>query len=125
MIQKIGQVMVYVNNQEASKIFWEEKVGFHVVSEHQEMGMRWIEMAPTADAETSIILHDKQKVAQMDSDLNLGTPSLMFFTKNLDQLYQNFSDKKINVGEIVNTPSRRVFNFSDDEDNYFAVMEHE
>ena len=47
----------------------------------------------------------------------------MFFTEDLDELYKDFSDKNITVGEIVNMPSGRVFNFADNEENYFAVME--
>jgi lactoylglutathione lyase len=57
------------------------------------------------DAETSIILHNKEFVAKMSLGLNLGKPSLMFFTENLDKLYNDLSNKNIKVGEIVNMPS--------------------
>lgn len=59
----------------------------------------------------------------MQPELNLATPSLMFYSENLDELYKDFSEKNIKVGELVNMPSGRVFNFADNEDNYFAVME--
>jgi len=59
----------------------------------------------------------------MSPELNLDTPSLMFFTENLDQLYSDLLKNKVTVGEIVNMPTGRVFNFADNEDNYFAVME--
>ena len=85
--------------------------------------MRWIEIAPTPDADTTIILHNKELVAKMAPELNLGTPSLMFFTDNFDQLHSDLTNKNITVGEIVNMPSGRVFNFADCEENYFAVME--
>lgn len=85
--------------------------------------MRWIEVAPTKESETSIILHNKEFVANMSPGLNLGTPSLMFFSENLDQLHHDLSNKDIIVGEIVNMPAGRVFNFADSEENYFAVME--
>ncbi|KKO55331.1 VOC family protein [Paenibacillus sp. DMB20] len=124
MITKVGQIMLYVNNQDEAVNFWTEKLGFDVISEENNgQGMRWIEIAPTKGAETSIILHNKEIVAKMSPGLNLGTPSLMFFVENLDELHSDFSNKKIKVGEIVNMPSGRVFNFADDEDNYFAVME--
>lgn len=58
----------------------------------------------------------------MSPELNLGTPSLMFFSKNLDQLHDELSNKNVKVGEIVNMPSGRIFNFADNEENYFAVM---
>ncbi|MGG3839848.1 VOC family protein [Paenibacillus thiaminolyticus] len=124
MIHKVGQIMLYVNNQDEAVKFWTEKAGFRVISEENNgQGMRWIEIAPTEGAETSIILHNKEFVAKMSPGLNLGTPSLLFFTENLDELYTEFSTKNIKVGDIVDMPSGRVFNFADDEDNYFAVME--
>ena len=124
MINTVGQIMLYVNNQAEAVDFWTEKVGFSVISEEDNgQGMKWIEIAPTKGAETSIILHNKELIAKMQPELNLGTPSLMFFTDNLDKLYENLSNKNITVGEIVNMPSGRVFNFADSEENYFAVME--
>jgi lactoylglutathione lyase len=91
--------------------------------EDNGQGMRWIEIAPSKEAETRIILHNKELIAKMEPELNLGTPSLMFFSENLDQLYKDFSDKRITVGEMVTMPGGRVFNFADNEENYFAVME--
>ncbi|PEA55625.1 glyoxalase/bleomycin resistance/extradiol dioxygenase family protein [Bacillus pseudomycoides] len=124
MINKVGQIMLYVNNQDETVQFWTEKVGFCVVSEEDNgQGFRWIEIAPTKEAETSIILHNKEFIAKMSPELNLGTPSLMFFSKNFDNLYSDLSNKNVTVGEIVNMPSGRVFNFADSENNYFAVME--
>jgi lactoylglutathione lyase len=124
MINKVGQIMVYVNNQDEAVNFWTEKVGFTVISDEDNgQGMRWIEIAPTNNVETSIILHNKELIAKMQPELNLGTPSLLFFSENLDQLHNDLLNKNVTVGEIVNIPSGRVFNFADSENNYFAVME--
>lgn len=124
MIQRVGQIMLYVNNQDEARRFWTEQAGFHVVAEEDNgEGMRWIEIAPTPEAETSIILHDKAFVASMSPEMNLGTPSLMFFSEDLDRLYADFKAKQVTVGELVTLPFGRVFNFADGEDNYFAVME--
>ncbi|MFT4415825.1 VOC family protein [Fredinandcohnia humi] len=124
MISKVGQIMLYVNNQDEAVSFWTEKLGFSVISEENNgQGMRWIEIAPKEGAETSIILHNKEFVAKMSPGLNLDTPSLMFFTENLEELHSDLSSKNITVGDIVNMPSGRVFNFADNEENYFAVME--
>ncbi|MED1019287.1 VOC family protein [Bacillus mycoides] len=124
MINNVGQIMLYVNNQDEVKEFWTEKVGFSVISEEDNgQGMRWIEIAPTKEAETSIILHNKELIAKMQPELNLGTPSLMFVSKEFDRLYSDLVNKNVTVGEIVNMPSGRIFNFADSENNYFAVME--
>ena len=124
MINKVGQIMLYVNDQDESVKFWTEKVGFTLISEQTSgQGMKWFEIAPSKDAETSIVLHNKKLIAKMEPELNLGTPSLMFYTKDLEKLHYDLSNKNINVGKIVEMPSGRVFNFSDNEQNYFAVME--
>ncbi|MCY9533211.1 MULTISPECIES: VOC family protein [Paenibacillus] len=124
MINQIGQVMLYVNNQDQAVQFWTEKVGFIVVSEDNNgHGMKWIEIAPAQGAQTSFVLHNKQLIAEMQPELNLGTPSIMLFSDNLDALYEDFKNKGITVGDVVTMPSARVFNFADDENNYFAVME--
>jgi len=104
--------------------FWTEKLGFIVTSEeNNEQGMRWIEMAPKKGAETTIVLHNKEMIANMSPELNLDTPSLMFYSDNFEHLHSDLQNKGITVGKIVNMPSGRVFNFADNEDNYFAVME--
>ncbi|WP_404460942.1 VOC family protein [Sutcliffiella horikoshii] len=124
MINKLGQVMLYVNNQDEAVKFWTEKVGFLVISEEDNgEGMRWIEIAPSKESETSIILHNKEFVAKMSPELNLGTPSLMFLTEDLEGLYSKLTAENVTVGEMVNMPSGKVFNFADGEENYFAVME--
>lgn len=123
MIRKLGQVMVYVNDQENAKKFWTEKVGFHVLADETAGPMRWIEIAPTPDAETSLVLHDKEAVARMSPGLHLGTPSLLFYTDRLEQLRSQLVEHQVTVGEIMDMPSGRSFNFADEEENYFAVME--
>ena len=64
-------------------------------SRDNKQGMRWIEIAPTNGAETSIILHNKEVISKMSPELNLGTPSLMFFSENLDQLYADLKIKML------------------------------
>jgi lactoylglutathione lyase len=123
MFTKLGQVMLYVKDQDQSKRFWTEKAGFQVIEEVNENGMRWIEVAPLKDMGTSIVLQNKEFVEKMSPDMNLGTPSLMFYTDDLTALYKELSEKEVKVGEIVEMPFGRVFNFADDEDNYFAVRE--
>ncbi|KEZ51562.1 VOC family protein [Metabacillus indicus] len=123
MMKSLGQVMVYVKDQDQAKNFWVEKIGFTVIAEEDnKQGMRWIEVAPEGGG-TSIVLHNKDFIAQMEPELNLGTPSLMFFTDNVDRLYDDLKNKGVKVGEIVDLPSGKLFNFADDEDHYFAVQE--
>ncbi len=124
MFTKVGQIMLYVDNQDEAVDFWTEKLGFIVTSEeNNDQGMRWFELAPKKGAETTIVLHNKEIVANMSPELNLDTPSLMFYSDDFEHLYRDLQNKGITVGEIMNMPSGRVFNFADNEDNYFAVMD--
>ncbi len=123
MIHQIGQVMLYVNDQDVAVKFWTEKVGFVVVAQQEEAGMRWIEIAPTKEAQTSFVLHNKEIIAKMQPELNLGTPSIMFYADKIEEMYQDFQAKGIKVGDLVMMPMGRVFNFADPENNYFALVE--
>lgn len=124
MIKQIGQVMLYVNDQDQALRFWTEKLGFIKVSEADNgQGLRWIEISPAEGAQTSFVLHNKQLIAEMQPELNLGTPSILLFTDDIDSLYTEFQAKGITVGELVEMPEGRVFNFADDENNYFAIVQ--
>ncbi|MDN4608442.1 VOC family protein [Sporosarcina highlanderae] len=123
MIHTLGQVMLYVTNQDQSRSFFTEKLGFQVIGEEDNgQGFRWIEVAPEGGG-TSIVIHNKEFIAKMSPELNLGTPSLMFFTDNVDELYNDLKNKDVKTGEMMELPTGKVFNFADDEDNYFAVIE--
>lgn len=124
MINILGQVMVYVYNQDEAVKFWTEKVGFTVISEEDNgEGMRWIEVAPQKDSETTIVLHNKEVIEKMNSGINLGTPSLLFFTEDIEKLYKKLANNNVTVGEIIDMPAGKTFNFADSEENYFAVIE--
>ena len=71
MFTRIGEVMLYVNDQEAVRKFWTEKLGFIVASESEEgADMKWIELKPTQEAEASIILHDRKLIEKLSPELN-------------------------------------------------------
>ncbi|HAK1448931.1 TPA: VOC family protein [Listeria monocytogenes] len=124
MVEKIGQVMLYVENQAAVRDFCVEKLDFVVVSEEVVNGeIQWIEIAPTKGVETTFVLQNKKKVAEMNPEMNLGTPSILLFGNNVAELYEEYKDKGITVGDLVDLPMGRVFNFSDNEGNYFAICE--
>lgn len=122
MIQKIGQVMLYVENIDEVTKFWTEDLGFALINKSDEE-IRWREIAPSQDSETSFVLYEREVIAKMEPELNLGTPSIMFFTEDLAALYAHMKSREINVGALVEIPGGKVFNFSDREGNYFAVME--
>lgn len=125
MIQRLQEVMLYVQDQEKAKQFWISNFDFQVASDEIFQGMRVITLKPTDVAQTAIVLQDKTKVEAMGMGVNTGTPSLMFGTTDIDALYDDLKSKGIQVGEKMTLPTGTVFNFADDENNYFAVRQIE
>lgn len=102
-----------------------EKVGFSVVEDQTQENIRWIEITPPQEAQTHFVLHHKNVIAELESELTLATPSLLFFTQNVEELYTEFKQKGITVGELVTTPTGKGYNFADYEEQYFAVVEEQ
>lgn len=124
MIKDLGQVMLYVNNPEESLIFWKDKVKFEkIIKIESQYGGNIYEIAPKKDSQTSLVLHNKEKVKEMNPEMNLETPSILMKTENLEKTYNMLKENGVNVNPIVDLGNFRVFNFSDNENNYFAVTE--
>ncbi|HAP4945081.1 TPA: VOC family protein, partial [Enterococcus faecalis ADL-337] len=50
---------------------------------------------------------------------------LMFASDDIIGLYKKMQEAGVTVGEMVQLPTGLVFNFADNDDNYFAVMGQE
>lgn len=75
------------------------------------------------DSEVSFVLHDKAIIVQMSPELDLATPSILFETTDIDSTYQELTANEVMTNPIVDMGSMRVFNFSDNDNNYFAIRE--
>jgi lactoylglutathione lyase len=124
MVNKIGKITLYVNNQEEAKTFWTEKVGF-VVKFEQQMGpnMKWLEVAPSQDEFTTFVLYDKKMMQSQNPNMNVGHPSILLSTTDIEKTYQEMKDKGITVGELNKMPYGSMFNFMDLDGNSFIVRE--
>ncbi|GAA6821831.1 VOC family protein [Helicobacter pylori] len=123
MLNRLDEVMIYVNNHDKVIDFWTTHLSFTVVEDTTEMDMRVVKLAPSEDAQTLIVLQDKEKVDAMDMGVSTATPSLIFATTNFDSLRESLQENGVETGEVMTLPIGRVFNFADPEQNYFAVKE--
>lgn len=123
MLNRLDEVMIYVNNHDKVIDFWTTHLSFTVVEDTTEMDMRVVKLAPSEDAQTLIVLQDKEKVDAMDMGVSTATPSLIFATTNFDSLRESLQENGVETGEVMTLPMGRVFNFADPEQNYFAVKE--
>ncbi|WP_436867709.1 VOC family protein [Staphylococcus shinii] len=123
-MEKLNQVMLYVDDQAKSVEFWTDILGFVVVSEEEMAeGFKAVEVAPKNDIETSISIIEKEFMKKYSPEISVTTPSLMFKEKELDALYEKLKEKGLTGHEIIEMSGRRVFNFQDGQGNYFAVSE--
>ncbi|MBO0445905.1 MULTISPECIES: VOC family protein [Enterococcus] len=114
------KIMLYVTNVEESSRFW-QKIGFVEKERDAVDGTLVVEIAPSETAETMIVLYDLEFIQQHSPEVAGNTPSLMFFADNVIELYKKMKDAGVRVGELVQLPTGLVFNFADNDENYFAV----
>lgn len=118
------KIMLYVNNVEESSRFW-QKIGFVEVEREAVDGTLVVEIAPTKTAETQIVLYELAFIQQHSPEVAGNTPSLMFHSDDIFDLYKKMQAEGVRVGEMVQLPSGFVFNFADNDENYFAVSGQE
>ncbi|WP_307976850.1 VOC family protein [uncultured Streptococcus sp.] len=123
MITSIGQVMLYVNDVEAAAHFWKKKAGFERVEKQVQGAQVSYIIAPKADSQVAFVLHDKEEVAKMNPGMNLETPSILMESADIEATYQAFVTNGIKANPVMDLGFMKVFNFCDEEENYFAVRE--
>ncbi|WP_010243089.1 VOC family protein [Acetivibrio cellulolyticus] len=124
MINKIGKITIYVNNQEEAKKFWLEKLDF-VVKFEQAMGpsMKWLEVAPNSDELTTFILYDKNLMIKQNPKTNVAHPSIILTTKDIENAYKKMKDNAVEVGELQVMPYGKMFSFKDQDGNEYLLRE--
>ncbi|PHK48639.1 VOC family protein [Staphylococcus edaphicus] len=123
-MEKLNQVMLYVDDQKEAVSFWRETMGFVVISEEEMAeGFKAVEVAPNESVETSLSIIEKAFMKQYSPEVSLATPSLMFKEKDFDALYEKLKEKGLTGHDIIEMSGTRVFNFQDGQGNYFAVSD--
>jgi lactoylglutathione lyase len=124
MINKIGKITLYVNNQEEAKSFWIEKLGF-VVKFEQAMGpnMKWLEVGPSEEEFTTFVLYNKNLMIAQNPKANVTHPSILLSTKDIESAYSEMKKKSVKVGELMNMPYGKMFSFKDQDGNEYLLRE--
>ncbi|NRD80077.1 VOC family protein [Bacillus sp. BRMEA1] len=123
MINRIGKITVYVEDQEAAKDFWVNKVGF-VLKMEQPMGpdFSWIEVGPSEDEFTTLVLYAKEAM-QKQNPAAIAHPSILFSTTDIESAYENLKQNGVQVGEMLRLPFGNMFSFKDQDGNDFLLRE--
>lgn len=124
MINKIGKITLYVNNQDEAKKFWTEKLKF-VVKFEQQMGpgMKWVEVGPNESEFTTFVLYDKNLMRAQNPATDVAHPSIILSTTDIDNTYNEMKAGAVEVGELMKMPYGKMFSFKDQDGNQFLIRE--
>lgn len=123
MINKIGKITVYVENQEQAKDFWVNKMGF-VLKLEQPMGPNatWMEVGPNDDEFTTLVLYSKSLMEQQQPS-KVAHPSVLFTTTDIEAAYEEMKRKGVKVDGLLRMPYGAMFVFYDQDGNEFMLRE--
>ncbi|WP_341479223.1 VOC family protein [Clostridium gasigenes] len=124
LINNIGKITLYVNDQDEAKKFWVEKLNF-VVKFEQQMGpaMKWLEVGPSENEFTTFVLYDKNMMAAQNPKINLGHPSIILSTNDIDKTYDELKENNVEVGELMKMPYGSMFKFNDQDGNEYLIRQ--
>lgn len=123
MINKIGKITIYVNNQDDAKKFWTEKLNF-VVKFEQSMGpMTWLEVGPSESEFTTFVLYDKKMMLAQNPSANVNHPSILLSTTDIEKSYNEMKENGVEVGELMIMPYGKMFSFKDQDNNEYLLRE--
>lgn len=124
MLKKLKNVMLYVEDINSALEFWTKKLNFTLKEELDLMeNFKGYEVAPDENSETSLVIFPIAFIEKYSPEVSLETPSLMFEVENIEAVYEDLKKKDVHVGELVEIPDMKTFNFNDGQENYFAVSE--
>ena len=124
MINKIGKITIYVNNQQEAKDFWINKMNF-VIKLEQPMGpmMKWLEVGPSKDEFTTFIIYEKNAMLAQNPQANVSHPNIILSTTDIRETYDEMKSNGVEVSEIMNMPYGIMFKFKDQDGNDYLVRE--
>ena len=123
MINKIGKLTIYVNNQEEAKKFWTEKLNFVVKFEQQMGPLKWLEVGPSQAEFMTFILYDKNAMIKQVPTANVAHPSVILSTTDIEDAYNKMKENDVVVGELMIMPYGKMFSFKDQDQNEYLLRE--
>ncbi|WP_042356787.1 VOC family protein [Bacillus rubiinfantis] len=123
MINKVGKITVYVQNQQEAKEFWLNKIGF-VLKFEQPMGpnFSWIEVGPSEDEFTTLVLYSKAAMEKQRPE-KVAHPSILFSTTDIELAYEKMQQNGVKVEALQKLPFGTMFTFYDQDSNEYILRE--
>lgn len=124
MINRIGKITIYVDNQEEAKEFWTKKMNF-VVKLEQPMGpnMKWLEVGSSNEEFTSFVIYEKNLMLAQNPNANVSHPNIILSTNDIESTYSEMKSNSVDVAELMIMPYGKMFEFKDQDNNRYLVRE--
>lgn len=118
MIKNIATVGVYVEDQQAAKKFWTEKVGFKLVAEREMMpGNSWLEVAPEG-AESALVIYPRSLMTNW-AELR---PSIVFVCDDVEKTFADMKARGVQFESELQKMKWGTFaRFNDEDGNTFLI----
>lgn len=121
MFNNDTSVMLYVQDTQAEKNFW-EAIGFSIIREEEIMGHLSFDMKPSPTADLTLTVFNLDFIRQVSPEVANNQPSILFKTEDIDRLHQKVSAVTETTSPIQEQPFRN-FNFASPSGHYYAVAE--
>jgi lactoylglutathione lyase len=123
MINKIGKITIYVQDQEQAKDFWVNKLGFVIKGEFpMGPGATWLEVGPSEDEFTTLVIYDKALMEKQNPSA-VAHPSILFSTSDVESAYEKMKQNGVEVDDLLKMPFGTMFNFKDQDGNTYLLRE--
>ena len=123
MINKIGKITIYAQDQEQAKDFWVNKLGFVIKGEFpMGPGATWLEVGPSEDEFTTLVIYDKALMEKQNPSA-VAHPSILFSTSDVESAYEQMKQNGVEVDDLLKLPFGTMFNFKDQDGNTYLLRE--
>ncbi len=115
-------IMLYVTDVEKSADFWQQ--GFNINHlETIQLPENFLSVKLFLQDNFALQLFDKEFIARFSPEVATNSPSILFSTENIQELHNNLTKVSPFVSDISDQMGKKQFNFSDNDENFFAVTE--
>lgn len=118
---KLGHVVLYVEESKNDSLFWQQHFAFEVVNIH-EVGEFQVYDMKVKDQDVHIQLVPKKMMEDNPYQLDLATPSILFYEQDFEGLYHRLKENGVQVSEMMEMAGVPNFAFFDPNGNPFAVQ---
>ncbi len=119
---KFNYLVLYLNDTKAAAKFWMDNFNY-VIKETIDAGGFDILTIGSEDSDANFQLVPLKLMENNPNNLNLETPSICFYTDDLEKTHKKLQSQSVKVSDIMNHGGMNTFAFFDLENNAFAMVE--